>query len=232
MHEATHHVMLVEPWYAKSGHVPFNRAFINVIREAFPEAQITFACSPQYRNELGESHGQRRWVDHWIDATAWPQSTTDGGIGEFWERAKWLAELLGRVGDNGTIPTHLVILGSSGPLLLATFAAKVLRLPKSCKTFAVVHGAHGVIHGWRPRNPFRRLFAFRTAMKILPAMGIKIIVLEEFIAQKLRDCFPKQEKAILCIPHGYDETESLPARPERDNGVTLRVLFLGSSYSP
>jgi hypothetical protein len=133
------------------------------------------------------------------------------------------------VRDKGITPTHLVILGSSGPILLAAFAAKILRLPRDCKTFAVLHGASGIFAGWQPRNPLVRLFTLRTAIELLPAMGIKVIALEMFIAQKLRDCFPKQAKAILCIPHGYDEAESLPASPADANAGQLRILFLGQA---
>jgi hypothetical protein len=229
MRGVTQDVILVEPWYAKTGHVPFNRAFLTVIREAFPGARITFACSPEYRSELGETQGGRNRIAHWIDAVAWTQSTTDGGVGEFWRRARWLVGLLGRVRNKGITPTHLIILGSSGPLLLAAFAAKVLRLPRSCKTFTVLHGVNGLFHGWRPRNPLLRLFTFRTAIKLLPAMDIKVIALEMFIAQKIRDSFPRQAKAILCIPHGYDETESLPASPPSANAGPLRILFLGQA---
>jgi hypothetical protein len=74
-----------------------------------------------------------------------------------------------------------------------------------------------------------RLFTFRTAIKLLPAMGIKVIALELFIAQKLRDCFPRQAGAILCIPHGYDETETIPASPSYANSGSLRILFLGQA---
>jgi len=229
MREAAQDIVLVEPWYAKTGHVPFNRAFLAVIREAYPSARITFACSPEYRSELGETQGGPNPIAHWIDAAAWTQSTTDGGIGEFWKRAQWLVGVLGRVRDKGIAPTHLVVLGSSGPLLLAAFAAKVVRLPRSCKTFAVVHGADGLVHGWQPRNPLLRLFTFRTTIRLLPAMGIKVIVLEMSIAQKIRDCFPRQAKAILCIPHGYDETESVAASPTSANTGHLRILFLGQA---
>jgi len=224
----TQDVVLVEPWYAKTGHLPFNRAFLAVIREAYPGARITFACSPEYRRELGEIEAEHRSTC-WIEATAWTQSTTDGGFGEFCLRARWLVGLLGRVRDKGITPTHLIVLGSSGPLLLAAFAAKVLRLPRRSKTFAVVHGANGLFDGWQPRNPFLRLFTFRTAIRLLPTLDIKVIVLEVSIAQKIRDFFPRQAKAILCIPHGCDETESLPANPAPANVRPLRILFLGQA---
>lgn len=111
----------------------------------------------------------------------------------------------------------------------AAFVAKALRLPRGCKTFAVVHGANELLHGWQSRNPLRRLLALRTAISLLPAMGIRVIVLEAFIAQEMRSRFPKQAKSILCIPHGYDETESLPARRQRGNAGPLRILFLGQA---
>jgi hypothetical protein len=229
MRGAAQDVILVEPWFAKFGHVQFNRAFLTVIREAFPGARITFACSPEYRSELEETQGGRNRIAHWIDAAAWTQSTTNGGVGEFWRRARWLVGLIGRVRDKGITPTHLVILGSSGPLLLAAFAAKVWCLPRSCKTFAVLHGGNEILHGWQPRNPLLRLFSFRTTIKLLPAMGIKVIALEMFVAQELRSCFPKQAKAILCIPHACDETESLPVSPPSANAGPLRILFLGQA---
>jgi len=222
-------VILVEPWYATTGHVTFNRAFLAAIREAFPDARITLACSVEYRSELGGTQGGQNRIAHWIEAAAWPVSSTNGDFGEFWQRTRWLTGILGRVRDRGITPTHLILLGSTGPILLAAFAAKVFRLPRSCKTFAVLHGAAELFHGWQPRNPLLRLFTFRTAIRLLPIMGIKAIALEMFIAQKLRDRFPKQAEAILCIPHGYDETESLPASRPRANAERLRILFLGQA---
>jgi glycosyltransferase involved in cell wall biosynthesis len=229
MRAATQHIVLIEPWYAKTGHGPFNRSFINVIREGFPTAQITFVCSSEYRNEIGcAKDGSNRDV-HWIEAPAWTQSTVNGGIGEFWRRTRWLVSLLGRVRAAEIIPTHLIVLGSSGPILLAMFVTKVLRLPKSCRTFAVLHGATELLNGWHPRNPLRRLFSFRSTVKRLSALGIKIIALETFIAQELRGTFPNQAGWILCIPHACDETESLPARATCELAPTLRVLYLGQA---
>jgi len=227
MQGAAQDIVLVEPWFATIGHVPFNRAFLAIIREAFPGARITFACSPEYRSELEEGLAGQDRITHWVEAPAWPHPNSS--VNEFWRRARWLGALLGRLRDTGVTPTHLFILGASGPLLLAAFAAKVSRLPRRSKTFAVLHGANEIFLGWRPRNPLLRLLSFRAAFRLLPVMGIKVIALEMFIAQELRRCFPKQERAILCIPHGYDETESLPEKPPRTNGEPLRILFLGQA---
>jgi len=227
MHAAVPDIVLVEPWFTTTGHISFNRAFLAIVRAGFPEARITFACPPPYRDELIGAHEQSYADVGWIDTTAWTQSTTNGGIGELWHRARWLTGVLGRVRGQGITPTHLIILGSSGPLLLAAFAAKMLRLPKSCRTFAVLHGANELFADRRQRNPLRRLLSFRNAMRSLPTIGIRAIALEAFIAEELRKRFPSD--SIRCIPHGCDETESLP-EPTQTTAVTrLRVLFLGQA---
>ena len=227
MSGATQDLLLVEPWFTRIGHVSFNRAFLAIVRAAFPDARITFACSPGYRTDLGEMQVGQDGGAHWIEAAAWPHP--DHSAGEFWRRTRWLIGLLGRARERGITPTHLIVLGSSGPLLLATFVAKALRLPRRCKTFTVMHGANEIFQGWQPRNPLARLFSFRTAFELLPAIGIKVIALEMSIAQELRNSFPKQASAIRCIPHGYDETEFPPESPPSANGGPLRILFLGQA---
>jgi hypothetical protein len=233
MHPGGQQIVLVEPWFTASGHIPFNRAFLAIVREAFPAAQITFACSAQYRSELEENHHGRGRIDHWIEAAAWTQSTIDGGIGEFWRRARWLVRLFSRIRGQGITPTHVVILGSSGPLLLAACAAKILRLPARSSLFAVLHGADEIVHGWQPRNPLRRLLTFRSAIGLLSRLDIKVIALESFIAQELRERFPGQAQAILCIPHGYDEAEAgltgAAGAARATAAAPLRILFLGQA---
>ena len=219
------HVILVEPWFANFGHMQYNRSFLTVMREAFHGGRITFACTPEYRTELEETQLGRQPIAEWLEARAWQHPNKP--VWEFWHRTRWLIDLARRARDRGIAPTHLVILGSSGPLLLALFAAKLLSLPGNCKTFAVLHGGNEILRGWQPRNPFLRLLSFRTAITLLPVMGIKVIAAEMFIAEELRSRFQKQARAIRCIPMAFDATEFLTP-PVPDAGP-LRVLFLGQA---
>src|SRR5262249_43940636 len=147
---------------------------------------------------------------------------------EFLHRTRWLLDLLRRARKAGIEPTHLIVLGSSGPLLLAAAVARALGLPKGSTVFNVLHGANDIFQNWKPRNPLTRLFSFRTAFELLPRIGIKVIALEPFIAQALRTTFPGVGRMILCIPHGFDEEEFPLTRATRTDG-TLRVLFLGQA---
>jgi hypothetical protein len=105
----------------------------------------------------------------------------------------------------------------------------LLSLPRACKIFAVLHGGNEILRGWQPRNPVLRLLSFRTAIKLLSLLGMKVIAAEMFIAEELRGRFPTQARQIRCIPMAYDETEFLPSvTPGRDDGP-LRVLFLGQA---
>src|SRR5215471_2111414 len=119
---AKHSILLIEPWFASSGHIPFNRSFVEIIRAAYPAARIAFACSAEYARELKGGLGLSA-IDVWIDAEAWTQSTTNGGIGEFWRRTRWLLGLFGRAKRQGIEPTHVIVLGASGPLLYAASVA-------------------------------------------------------------------------------------------------------------
>jgi hypothetical protein len=63
-------------------------------------------------------------------------------------------------------------------------------------------------------------------------MRVSVIVLESFIAEQLRSRYPRQSAEILCIPHGFDESESLPLPGPRGDPRVLRILFVGQATPP
>jgi glycosyltransferase involved in cell wall biosynthesis len=220
------HVLLIEPCHAELGHAPFNRAFAAMIREAFPAAKIAFACAPGHRDSLASHASERQIADAWIDAEAWPHPNFSWL--ECWKRYRWLAGVIGRMRRLHGEPSHVVVLGSSGPLLLAMFAARALLLKRACRMLAVLHGnANEIVHGWRPRNPVRRATSFRSALALLRVSRVELIALEAWIAGKLRSAFPRHAESITFIPHGVDADEQLPAATRSHS--TLRVLFVGQA---
>jgi glycosyltransferase involved in cell wall biosynthesis len=220
------HVLLIEPCHTELGHASFNRAFAAMIREAFPAAKIVFACAPGYRDSLASQSSERRIADAWIDAEAW--SHPNFSWLECWKRYRWLAGVIGRMRRLHSEPSHVVVLGSSGPLLLAMFATRALLLKRACRMLAVLHGnANEIVHGWRPRNPMRRAASFRSALALLRVSRVELIALEAWIAGKLRSALPRHAESITFIPHGVDADERLPAAIRSDS--RLRVLFVGQA---
>lgn len=220
-------MLLVEPCHERLGHASFNRAFLATIREALPGARIMFACASEYRQDVAGDH-EGHGIGAWIDARAWPHPSFSPA--ECWRRFKWLARLLRDARGAGGDPSHVVILGSSGPLLLAVFAIKVLLLSKRCRVLTVLHGnANEIVHGWQPRNVILKAFSFRSAMRLLTVFNVQAIALEAWIADTLREAFPGHAASIGCIPHAVDEGERLPSPARRDSGSALRVLFLGQA---
>lgn len=221
-------ILIVEPNHAGMGHVPFNRAFVATVKRAFPDAAIVFACSPEHRREIAADQGVAAMIAAWVPIDAWPSS--EQSFGELWRRLRWLARLRSGLQGANARPEHTVLLGSSGPILCALEMARWLRWRRT-KLFVVLHGnAGGLIHGWRPRNPLRRWLSFDSAFQRGARSGVKAIVPEAWVAERLITAHACSPDAIVVIPHAVDEadaaSEPVAARP----AVLARpILFIGQA---
>src|SRR5512138_860669 len=206
MADSSCHIVLVEAWYKSFGHVQFNRAFLSTVESAFADGRVTMACSTDYRRDLESAGGVEIKLRNWIECDAW--SHTGHTPGEFYRRTLWLADLMQRLRKAGEPATHLVVLGASGPIILALWAARWITFARDLKTFTILHGGDEILRAWQPRNPFLRLFTFQSAIRRLPLVRVKAIAAEAFIARGLQKLFPKQAANFSCIPMAFDEVEA------------------------
>lgn len=224
---AERHIVLVEAWYTQFGHIQFNRAFLSVIEQAFPEARVSFACPATYRRDMETAGGVRLNVSHWIETRAWshPGHTPS----EFVRRTVWLREMLRRLRREGSPATEIIVLGASGPIILALSAARLLSFEWSCRAATILHGGDEIVRGWQPRNPLRRLFTFQTAVRLLPWLRVRAIAAEDFICSGLQKLFPRQAESFRCIPMAFDEIEAADPVRSVSPGPALRVAFVGQA---
>jgi hypothetical protein len=207
-------VILCEPICQGGQHIPINVALVSSVIEN-SNVDLKMYCenehwnilisqiAPNYRHRL--SHYSIQTLSRQDDFGAWLASFS-------------LIKKLEKQCDD------IIFLSSTSGLL---DIAK--RLIKKNKVFCTFHMALARVDKHLPRNPFIRWFSFDSVLRRFRAERVKIIVLEETIAENLIAKYKNLAGSILCLPHPvepFSESDMVEAKQ-----TVINICFPGTFSS-
>lgn len=201
-------IVICEPFCDGMQHVPFNRAMIDIVQQAFPGAHVDLLASASHLEALAIDDAVRV-SQHVIELPA--LSTPD------WRR---FAADYRTVRRATTLARDGVVLFTSA-IAPTLFAAKIVASPDT-RTYAVMHGYLNEIVGWRSRNPLRRATDLRSALQ-WRAKTVQIMVLEQPIEASLLRTIPALEGTVHTLPHPVPQD----AVPSGGLESPVKIGFLG-----
>lgn len=213
-------ITVLEPVCHGLEHVPVNAALLEVIATAFPDEPLRVLAEATHGDALRSTVGPALAARAgWETVRLPPRRSGFGG--------RWTGEwrLLGAIARRSTAADLLVCLSAAPSTLLVLKLARAtgrLRAPAQ----AVLHGIVADLTGWRSHNPFRRAVDLRTAVTLPPQQGLRYLVLEDHIVERLATAAPAIARHFAALPHPLLASElHEPAEPA--SGAPLRIGFLG-----
>jgi hypothetical protein len=165
-------ILVVQPFYADLTHASVNACFLKAMVLGRPDARIVFAAHPgHYAAVLAVVPELADLMDH-RSIEVIPQ----GGI-QF-ERFSHHRRLLIHLADN-TNASSVVCLAIVPETLFACVAFRLSR--PAIPILAILHGDLSTAIGWRSKDPRRRLFDHRSAIRAAALAGVRFVVLEHYI---------------------------------------------------
>jgi hypothetical protein len=179
-------VILCEPICLGRQHIPVNVALVSAIVE-YSNIDVKMYCEDEHWNILISqmAPNYRHRLSHYPIETLSRQDDLGAWLASF-----SLIKKLKKQSDD------IIFLSSTSGLL---DIAK--RLIKKNKVFCTFHMALARVDKHLPRNPFVRWFSFDSVLRRFRGDGVKIIVLEETIAENLIAKYINLAGSVLCLPH-------------------------------
>lgn len=209
-------ILIVEPTYGSVDHTPVNGAIIGAISLAFPRIPLVVAASSVHYQALQDHLNIRTGISHLEIEVAPP-----GGI-KFGRFRAQVAALVRAVRSSGS--STLIVL-SSGPETF--FAIRLIAMIfRSCRIFVVLHGNAGLLFSPRMRDPRYRLCDYTAAFRLCQHRRIRMIALEEHIADNINKRCRYLRRGCLAWPHPLNTPDqgsgSIPTPPR------ARIAFIGA----
>ncbi len=205
-------------------HLPFNEAFLKVVRTAFPDKRLLFSASQGHIDNLTTNIGQTEGIDFVPIA---PLSAPPGkSLHHPWTGRPAARTCLAEAEQllAGKRPDLAVLCGMDANLL-AVFR-KAWFVSVGAPLHYVLHNQLSAAMAWRSRNPIVRAFDFSSAFaKPLPS-GQSILVLELGLATTIQELFPVHRGRVLTLEHPVVEEEAADPTAPNPSGP-LRIGFCG-----
>ncbi len=165
-------ILVVQPFYADLTHASVNACFLKAMVLGRPDARIVFAAHPgHYAAVLAVVPELANMMDH-RPIEVMPQ----GGIR--YERFQYHRRLLMQHAD-ATDASSVVCLAIVPETLFACVSFRLSR--PAIPVLAILHGDLSSAIGWRSKDPRRRLFDHRAAIRAAAMAGVRFVVLEHYI---------------------------------------------------
>jgi glycosyltransferase involved in cell wall biosynthesis len=216
-------LMVFEPVCRGGEHLVHNSAMIQVMCRAFSSARVHLFAEADHLTHLkgclGDSLSSRITAMA-LDLPGRGSSFIQGVFKDYVNL--WLLFKKARSLENPV----LVLLSCNAQVLfcvkfLMVFHARRLRVQ------VFIHSVLAKLFGWRSRNPLVRMLDFRTALTLMPGMGIQYIVLEETIKEDLARAFPSLAPHVAAIPHPIPPMPVRDGAGKKDSFSPLRFGYLG-----
>jgi glycosyltransferase involved in cell wall biosynthesis len=220
-------ILIFEPTWTGTTHVPCNSATVQAIALAFPEQEIRLHADPTHLDELrrdgrlmatpGLSLVPIRLSSRWRgrpQIVCWRRMLQEWRIFRAALRAVPRGEpcLLVLISTTATAPFAAAWAGR--------FSGRAVSVQVS------FHGNLNDVLGWRSRNPFARAYDTRSLLEARYPVPVRFLVLEEGIRVELQTLVPATDGRTDVLPHPSNPIEAAawvtpPARPP------TRIGFVG-----
>ena len=201
-------VALVDLGMRGGRHGPFNAMLLRVVAAALPGVPTEFwsdathgeavrALNPTLANRVAFEP-----ANLWDRHTGRDELVT---VDRLWHDVRTLRSIvLARSG-----PTLLIVSSLSATGLFAAAAVQRLFGPMRVRVQFVMHGNLASLkHGWRPRNPVHRALGLGPALRYAPGPALRVLVLEETVAEALGREMPQASCHVDVLPHPANEDEA------------------------
>ncbi len=214
-------IVVAELGFNDGGHVPFNAGFLAVIRNAFPQEQVSFFGGSGQIVELKAQSGKMlaEFIE-WQEMSLVPRDVS------------YFSRLIGEI--------HILKLlfqkfseGGTGILLLTSVRPATLLALKLVKCFQskdvnvqiVLHGQLSGVVGRRYRHPIRRFQEMRTALTIFGNNQLQYLVLENNLRDVLLQHLPFLSGIVEVLYHPLPPNEAVSITNHLS--TPIRFGFLG-----
>jgi hypothetical protein len=206
-------------------HLPFNEAYLRVLRDAFPDYRIVFRARAGHVANL-----KARIADlEGIEFEACEPFTPPFGLSSHNPLGGWLAAQSCRKTMADAVrgqPLRLAtLLGVDGSL----YAAIGRHWPaiSSAPLHMILHGQLGDAMIWRSRNPLARAADLVAQVQRPPPPSVRLLALELGVQEAIAELAPSN-KSIVTLEHPILVSEWSDEAPPAADG-TLKIAFLGNA---
>lgn len=217
-------ILVVDMVSERQAHVPFNHAYLQVLRHAFPASPIRFLGELAHCDALAELEPSDGRVTF--------------GIGPFHGKVspaatRPLAALRRAISVIRAARTIAESLRAEFVAILGVYPAMIWAVrrywtdARAPPLHVIIHQGLNEIGGWRSRNPLVRHFDARSQFGGRVGGKVRFVVLEQHIAANLIAACPARKIDTLVLEHPVPQTEIadreiIPADP-------LRIGFIGDT---
>ncbi|MBL8532570.1 MAG: glycosyltransferase [Betaproteobacteria bacterium] len=219
-------IVVVDPFNRSASHAPFNSAFLEVVRAAYPDDRLIFAAEPGHLEAVAEL------VDDSIDTETVaiePAPRTAG----FWSRLPREIQNL-RIALNRCPEGPIVLIVCDiTPATLYAIRWVLGSWSRRVRTaLCILHSNANEIVAWRARNPLTRLRQLREAILRTLHPNLHYLVLEEVIRKTLLRELPELAGALHGLAHPIASSEPAAYAGLEAPGQCeppVQVCFLGAA---
>jgi glycosyltransferase involved in cell wall biosynthesis len=171
MSSPPHTVLVVQPFFSDLNHAPVNALILLAMTMGCPESRIVFVAHPNHYEAVCAVMPLLRPRLQFR-----PTEVMRNGPPSRTRFRQHLAMLGGAI--EATRPDCVLCLSIAPETL---FAGATIRAMRRLPIAAILHGDLATATGWRSRDPRRRLFDYRSAIRVAVWAGLRFVVLEEHI---------------------------------------------------
>lgn len=220
-------ILALEPCWTGTTHAPGNGATLQVVARAFPDEELRVHADPSHLDELRRDAALMalpglRLVPVAL-SSCWPGRPQIVCWRRMLHEARMVLSALRAVPAD--MPCLVLLLSTTATTPFA--AAWAARLSgRRTAVQVVMHGNLNDISGWRPRNPFARVFDTLSALGARYPVPLRFVVLEEAIRTALAKLVPGTEARTDVVPLPMNTAEA-GAAPVAPSGPPLSIGFVG-----
>lgn len=219
-------IVVVDPFNRSASHAPFNSAFLEAVRAAYPDDRVIFAAEPGHLEAVAEL------VDDSIvtETIAIDPAPRTAG---FWSRLPRELQNLRKALNRCPESPIVLIVCDVTPATLYAIRWVLGTWSRRIRTaLCILHSNANEIVAWRARNPLPRLRQLREAILRTLHPKLHYLVLEEVIRKALLRELPELGGALHELAHPIASSE--PAAYEgleapRQCVPPVQVCFLGAA---
>lgn len=216
--------VIYDPVVEGQDHAPFNYSLAASAAIAFKPLSIVFFAGPSHLDYLA------RTTDLFAHHNVIPVKVTNpprrvrDSLRIVWELPNVLRAM--RLANRAKHRFLVVANGTTSTLLTMSFARLVARIGGFCvPTSVVLHAVLAELWGWRSRNPLRRCFDTKSALRLLSLTNIRLWVLEDGIRRELAAKMPRMTRQLHVFPHPIPDEEFVEEAASLSSPI--RFGFLG-----